>query len=113
MGLGERSVPSTQTVADIMKDMIVPFVLVALETRSTRKGEERSEHYLIDEFNRFYNGKLESLPAWPEWVSLVHKLSRSGALALAGEANLHQKEKSIVRFSLVYDELRKLVSVSG
>jgi transglutaminase-like putative cysteine protease len=106
LGLGKRPIPSNPAVADIMKDMIAPFTLVALETRTARRGEDRSEHYLIDEFNRSYNGKLETLPAWPEWRSLVHELSKSGALALAGEANLHQKEKSIVRFSIVYEDLR-------
>jgi hypothetical protein len=106
LALDGRPISNIPTVADIMKDMIVPFMLVALETRGARRGEDRSEHYLLDEFDRFYNGKLQTLPAWPEWVSLVRELSKSGALALAGDANLHQKENSIAHFSIVYGELR-------
>jgi hypothetical protein len=113
LGLGERPIQSNPAIAGIMKDMIVPFTLVALESRSARRGKDRSEHYLIDEFNHFYQGKLESLPKWPGWVSLVHELSRSGALALAGESNLHRQEKSILRFAFVYDELRNQAREQG
>ena len=92
VGFGDRP--------DVVKDMIVPFVVVVKEKRKVL--ENRSQYYLIDEFNAFYNHRLESLNSWPEWVSLIDELSKLGLSAFAGEINLHKYTDSMERFSQVY-----------
>jgi transglutaminase-like putative cysteine protease len=113
ISLGNRPIPPVPAVAQIMRDMIVPFTIIALPARTATQGEDRSSYYLIDALNHFYNGKLATLPSWPEWVQLVMRLSRAGALAFSGNADLHEQEQSIEQFATVYAQLKKEAKEHG
>lgn len=90
---------------EAVKDMIVPFVVVI--RNKGRLIEDRSDYYLIQELNHYYDGKLESSPDWKEWVSLIEKLSKLAASAFAGEVNLHDHTDLMERLYQVYKSLEK------
>ena len=97
LGFGERPKAT--------KDMIVPFVVIIRQ-----KGhlvEDRSEHYLVNEFNMYYDNKLNKLSAWPRWVSTVRELSKLGSAAFNGEINLHEHTNLMIQLEQAYLELKK------
>ncbi len=107
LGLGERPAPSVSAVANIVKNMLVPFVLVAMDSRNGKQLEDRSDYYLIDGFNKTYKGRLSSLQAWANWTAAVHRLSPKGRMAFAGKTNLHQDESEIKDVLATYQELQR------
>jgi Transglutaminase-like superfamily len=106
LALDRRTPPPVPAVAEITKDMLIPFVVVARSSRNGSQVEDRSTHYLIDAFDSYYGEQLHQLPAWSEWVKLIHRLSASGASALEGSSNLHEQKKAIEELSIVYKELQ-------
>ncbi len=97
LGFGERP--------EAAKDMIVPFVVIIRQ-----KGqlvEDRSEHYLINEFNAYYGNELGKLSAWPQWVSAVRELSKLGSAAFAGEINLHEHVNLMTQLEQAYIALEE------
>jgi hypothetical protein len=92
--------------------MIVPFAVIA---RSERSGpaEDRSEFYLVDEFDRTYGGRLASLPAWRDWVAGVRELSQVAAGAFRGDVNLHSSNEKIARLAAVYEALQQQAKQAG
>jgi hypothetical protein len=103
LGFGERP--------EAAKDMIVPFVVIIRE-----KGQlvqDRSEHYLINEFNAYYGNELGKLSAWPQWLSTVLELSKLGSDAFAGEINLHEHTKLMIQLEQAYLNLKKEYLTGG
>jgi hypothetical protein len=88
------------------KDMIVPFAVIAKEIGGYKPEEDRTVHYLITKFNLYYDNKLETSSAWPQWVSLVKKLSRLGISAFSGELNLHKHTDLMEQLLHVYNQLK-------
>ncbi len=113
LAFGNRPAPPVPAVAEITKGMITPFVIIALESRGGKLVENRSNHYLIEEFNEFYDGRLGKLPSWSEWEATIRQLSALGASAFAGETNLHQHAKLVERVWRVYEKLRREGSEQG
>lgn len=107
LGFGERPVSPVPAIASITKTMLVPFVVIAVSSRGGAPTENRSKHYLIDEFDSFYGHKLTKLPSWPEWEKLIGQISPLAASAFAGEVNLHEHAKLIEQLSQVYERLRQ------
>lgn len=70
------------------------------------RGVDRSRHYLVDEFNKLYDGHLASLPSWSAWIELVTHLSAPAQKAFAGEVNLHAEAPAIERLAATYERLR-------
>jgi len=99
MGFGSRPL-----VTNITKEMIVPFVVILRE--NGKVIEDRSEFYLIQAFNSYYDNKLASLPSWSEWVSLISKLSKLGASAFEGKLNLHQYVDLMENLLKIYEEVK-------
>src|SRR5215471_12648645 len=58
------------TLNPITEDMIVPFAIFAEDERGTLTVN-RTQHYLIDEFDRLYGGRLHSLPEWKQWTAML------------------------------------------
>ncbi len=85
--------------------MIVPFAILVLNPDRSEIVEDRSEHYLITEFNRAYQGKLTALPAWPEWEAGVRELAPLAAAAFTGKANLHLSNERISHLADAYEKL--------
>jgi transglutaminase-like putative cysteine protease len=105
MGLANRPQPQVPAVAEILKDMIVPFAVIARSESGL--GEDRSEFYLVEQFNRTYGGRLASLPAWRDWTAGVRELSQSAARAFRGDVNLHDSNDKIARLAETYEALRQ------
>lgn len=103
----QRTKPVVPEVAEIVKDMLVPFVIVAKETRNGNPVENRSKYYLVDSFNSLYAGKLAKLPTWSEWTRVVEEVSPLGQAAFSGEENLHEHQKQIEAVWQDYEKLRQ------
>jgi len=103
----QRTKPVVPEVAEIVKDMLVPFVVVAKETRGGKPVENRSKYYLVDSFNSLYNGRLAKLPSWTAWTHVVEEISPLGEAAFNGEANLHEHQKQIESVWQDYEKLRQ------
>jgi Transglutaminase-like superfamily len=105
LALADRPLPRVPAVVPIAADMRVPFVVVAQATRGLVFDEDRTEFYLIDEFNWLYGGKLEQLPAWTDWVVAVRSVAPHARAAFEGKENLHQQTEQIGHLKQVYDAL--------
>jgi hypothetical protein len=93
----------------ITGDMIVPFAIFAADANG-KFTINRTGHYLVDEFDRLYSGKLHQQPPWKDWVSELDFLGDKVGGAFAGETNLHEYEKEIDGLAATYEQLRGLIS---
>ena len=89
----------------ITEDMIVPFAIFAADANG-KFTISRTHHYLVDDFDRLYGGKLHQQEAWDDWVRQVDFLDSKVGGALAGSINLHDYEKEIDALAMTYDRLR-------
>ena len=105
LGFGKRPSPPVPAVAEITKDMLVPFMVITIDGQRGPPVMDRSAHYLIEEFNDTYAGRLSSLPSWPRWTTEVRRLSALGTAAYAGDANLHSDEQAIHDLRTTYERL--------
>jgi hypothetical protein len=106
MAFTERRKPQVPAVAEIVEEMLIPFTVVALESKRGKPVENRSEFYVVDGFNSFYGKKLEKLPSWNEWKTLDAKLSAFGSAAFAGDVNLHEHNNLIEQVAEAYEKLK-------
>lgn len=91
----------------ITNDMIVPFEVYVVSPSDKMKMEiSRSRHYLIDEFDKLYLGRLSSLPAWQVWKEGVLALEEPGRKAFANEENLHRFTQEISKLTTAYGQLK-------
>jgi len=94
------------TLNPLTNDMIVPFAIFAAD----EKGEftiDRTRHYLVDEFDRLYGGRLSKIPVWRDWVAGLEFLDPKAAAALSGTLNLHDYETRIDALADTYEQLRR------
>ncbi len=113
MGLADRPKPAVPAIAETVQDMIVPFAVIAPKSDLNPAEENRSQYYLVDEFNAAYGGELSSLPAWKDWVAGVQDLSTRAANAFRGAENLHESNHRIAKLGEVYAELQKEAKERG
>jgi hypothetical protein len=113
LGFGKRPPPPVPAVAEITKDMLVPFMVTAIDGQHGPPITDRSAHYLIEEFDRSYGGRLSSLPSWPRWTAEVRHLSALGRAAYAGDANLHTQEQGIDHLKTTYEQLASEATANG
>ena len=97
---GKRS-----TLNPITEDMIVPFAIFAADADG-QFTINRTQHYLVAEFDRMYGGKLHTNPAWKQWTAALDLLDDKVAGAFAGSTNLHKYEAQIDSLSATYEQLR-------
>jgi hypothetical protein len=107
MAFEQRLIPTVPEVAEVVKEMLVPFVVVVKETRNGKPTENRSKYYLVDGFNSFYKNRLNKLAAWKDWANAVETVSPFAQGALSGEVNLHEHQKEIARVWDAYEKLRR------
>ena len=93
------------TLNPITQDMIVPFAVFAAD-ESGKFTIDRTKHYMVDEFDRLYQGRLHKLASWKQWVELVDVLDGKVAGAFAGNVNLHEYESQIDELAVIYEQLR-------
>jgi Transglutaminase-like superfamily len=100
VGFGKR-----HTLNPITEDMIVPFAIFAADADG-KFTINRTQHYLVEEFDRLYDGRLVAHPAWKQWVNMLDLLDDKVAGAFAGNINLHQYEAEIDALATTYERLR-------
>lgn len=105
LAMDRRPKPRVAAVEPIAADMVVPFVVVAGDKRSGPYDADRTDHYLIDGFNRLYESKLSQLPTWPRWVAAVKSLAPRARAAFEGRENLHASTADIATLKATYDTL--------
>lgn len=103
LALAERRKPLVPATVPIVEAMLEPVAVVAM----TGPGEDRSDYYLVDAFDRAYGGSLGSLPAWTAWCASVRELAPLAAGAFAGKVNLHERAAAIARAAAAYETLRR------
>jgi hypothetical protein len=86
-------------------EMIVPIGIFAADGANDFTID-RTKHYLVDEFDRLYGGKLHALLAWKQWVALLDQLDGKVKGAFAGTTNLQESESQIDRLAATYEQLR-------
>lgn len=90
------------------RDMIVPFAIFVVSDTSKRfMVDSRTQHYLIDGFNKLYNNKLSQLPAWSQWVAGLKELNDVASQAFSGKMNLHEYDDKIAALVKTYDDLKR------
>src|SRR5262245_9860869 len=97
------------TLNPITEEMIVPFAVFAADADGNFTIN-RTQHYLVDEFDRLYQGKLHRLPEWKQWVALLDLLDDQVAGAFAGKINLHSYEAQIDSLAQIYQNLSRDVA---
>jgi hypothetical protein len=101
---GERVTIDTQ----FTRDMIVPFAIFVVSDTSKRfMVENRTQHYLVDAFNKLYDNKLSQLPAWNKWVAGLNELDDAAQQAFSWKLNLHEYGEKIAKLGNVYQELKQ------
>jgi hypothetical protein len=86
-------------------EMIVPIGIFAADD-GKHFTVDRTRHYLVDEFDRMYGGRLHTLPAWSRWVGLLDQLDEKVKGAFAGTTNLQEYESEIDALAATYAALR-------
>lgn len=94
-----------KSLAPDAREMIVPIGIFAADDAGNFTID-RTRHYLADEFDRMYGGKLHELPAWPRWLSLLDRIAPKVQGAFAGTTDLLDSEPLIDAAAAAYDELR-------
>jgi len=89
----------------ITNDMIVPIAIFAAD-ENEKFTVNRTQHYLVNEFDRLYQGKLHVQPAWKQWTSMLDLLDDKVAGAFNGTINLHEHEAQIDSLAGTYEQLR-------
>jgi len=97
---GKRS-----TLNPITDDMIVPFAIFAADADG-KFTINRTQHYLVDELDRLYGGKLHKNQLWEQWTAALDLLDDKVAGAFAGSINLHEYEAQIDSLAVIYEQLR-------
>ncbi|PEW69371.1 hypothetical protein CN424_26295 [Bacillus cereus] len=100
MSFTRESIPTTQK--------IIPFCIVALSAKRD-VSEILSNCYLIDQFDKFYNGMLSETTVWEEWKLVINKLTEVGIETYSGHRNLHKYQNEIKRFTNLYLKLKQEV----
>jgi hypothetical protein len=104
VGFGKRF-----SLNPITEDMVVPFAIFAAD-EDGKFTINRTQHYLVEEFDRLQNGKLHSLPAWKQWTAGIDLLDDKVSGAFAGNVNLLEYEAQIDSLAATYEELKTKVS---
>ena len=102
VGFGKRF-----TLNPITEDMVVPFAIFAAD-EDGKFTINRTQHYLVDEFDRLYAGRLHASPVWREWQSALDVLDDKVGAAFAGKTNLQDYESQIDALAVTYEKLRAL-----
>lgn len=94
------------TISPFSKDMLLPVAIFALDNE-TSQFINRSEHYLVDEFNSFYDGKLTNKKNWGTYMSYSKEVSKYCLSAFEGKTNLHEKEEKLFEVYKNYESIKK------
>jgi len=87
-------------------DMIVPFTVIVIEDNVNRKPVmDRTNYYLNDQFDQYYENHLSKLPQWVEWIESKNQLTPLVIKSFQGEVNLHNYNHEIANVEQAYQIL--------
>ena len=93
-------------------EMIVPFCVVVLDLERVLH-ENRTRHYLVENFDEHFGGELATLPAWDDWQSQVQDLGDRGAGAFQNRCDLREERHRISSLLETYEKLRNEALSAG
>jgi hypothetical protein len=102
LGFGKR-VTIDPAITD---DMIAPFAVFVTDAGKTEMLDDRSVHYMVEQFDKAYGHALSKLPSWNRWVALIKLLSEHSRLAFGKKENLHLYNSRIEELDAVYRSLK-------
>lgn len=88
------------------RDMLVPIAIFAMDDRESTILEDRSNYYLVEQFNQLYGGNLQTRKSWDEWTHLIHQIVPHVKATFMREENLHEQNAAIERLAQVYEKLK-------
>ena len=94
---------STESISN--SQQIIPFCIVSLDSNSA-PSEVLSNFYLIDQFDKYYNGVLSQSTLWEEWQTLINQLTDLGIATYRSQNNLHKQQDVIKQFTDLYRKLK-------
>jgi hypothetical protein len=100
LSFNPESIPTSQK--------IIPFCIAALDSNSAI-SEVLSNFYLIDQFDKHYNGVLSRTTVWKEWEILINQLTNLGIATYRSQNNLHKHQDAIKKFTNLYSKLKQEV----
>lgn len=102
LSFSSESIPTSQ--------QIIPFCIVALDIDSSSTNSKvLSDFYLVEQFDKYYNGLLSQSSEWEEWKVLVERLTNSGISTYNSQNNLHGQQDVIKQFTNHYCRLKQEV----
>jgi hypothetical protein len=107
LAMANRPKPRVREVEPIAAEMLVPFVVVAGDSRGGPYENDRTAFYLVDGFQSLYGDAIRELPSWPAWVAAVQALVPHARAAFVGDENLHDYTADIAGLKATYDSLTK------
>ena len=87
------------------KDMIVPMAVYA-EDENKKLTINRTEYYLIHQFDKIYNNQLSKNPTWKDWSRSIKEMDDKCLLAFEGKLNLHMHLEEIEALSNLYGKMK-------
>lgn len=87
------------------KDMIVPMAVYA-EDENKKLTINRTEYYLIHQFDKSYNNQLSKSLFWKDWSSSIKEIDDKCLLAFEGKLNLHLHQDEIEALSNLYGKMK-------
>ena len=101
-----------ETMNPLTDDMIIPFAIFAAD-ETGKFTINRTQHYMVDEFDRFYRAKIQHWAIWKQWLAGLDFLDDKVGEAFAGKTNLHNYEDQIDGLAVVYEEMKKAAEIAG
>ncbi len=101
-----------ETLNPLTEDMIIPFAIFAADDTG-KFTINRTQHYMVDEFDKFYRGKIQHWAVWKRWIAGLDLLDDKVGEAFAGKTNLHDFEAQIDSLAVVYEEMKKAAEIAG
>ncbi|MBK8496872.1 MAG: hypothetical protein IPL50_19160 [Chitinophagaceae bacterium] len=86
-------------------EMLVPIAIFARNPDGSI-GENRSEYYLVQSFNKVYKNQLERLQAWKQWRESIEFIQYKAKDAFEGKVNLHDYTDNIKQVKSIYEKLK-------
>ncbi|MEQ9230276.1 MAG: transglutaminase domain-containing protein [Cyclobacteriaceae bacterium] len=85
-------------------DMIIPIGIFSIAEGEI--DQNLTQKYVVNEWNKYYSGRLEKLEAWDDWSSQISHISSICQESFSGSINLHDYEFELAITLSIYQELK-------
>jgi hypothetical protein len=102
LGFGKR-----KTIDPVIsEDMIAPFAIFVAGDGKHTMAEDRSLHYMVEQFDKVHGHALSGLPSWSKWVAAIRSLSGHAKAAFESRESLHAHTAQIAELDAIYRNLK-------